>query len=205
MKCMNCGEEGSHFVCPGGGDPGFFHCKPKGVCKTCRGKKEIENSSSGIAMGGSVMVPCPTCNNEQPEQKEISPVKNSCFISFDLMSFLSNLSCKVVEIVYEEDLEKRKFLFDEYCDLEKIHRLYLIQAQNGQKEFSWRYLFDNRKLCLNDLGHFKSDILNSGITEEEWYEEVESNYKSIGEEKTKEYVKKYEEYVKKHRGNTNEN
>ena len=31
--CINCGEEGPHFVPPCFGDPGFFHCKSKGESK----------------------------------------------------------------------------------------------------------------------------------------------------------------------------
>ena len=65
--CMNCGEDiskGGHFVPPCFGDPGFFHCKPKNVCKTCNGAKVIENSSSGISMGGPEEVPCPTCSTD---------------------------------------------------------------------------------------------------------------------------------------------
>lgn len=66
-KCINCGEEGPHFVPPGGGDPGFFYCKPKDVCKTCRGEGEIDNSTSGIAMGGANRVPCPTCQQHKED------------------------------------------------------------------------------------------------------------------------------------------
>lgn len=61
MICPNCGEDGPHFVPPCCGEPGFFSCKPKGECKTCNDKKMIENSTSGIHMGGPTMVPCPTC------------------------------------------------------------------------------------------------------------------------------------------------
>ena len=68
-KCINCGEEGPHFVPPGGGDPGFFMCKPKDVCKTCCGEGEIDNSTSGIAMGGTITVPCPTCNSTTPQEE----------------------------------------------------------------------------------------------------------------------------------------
>lgn len=63
--CLNCKEvlkKSGHFVPPGGGDPGFFICKPKGICKTCNGKGMIENSSSGIANGGPEEVKCPTCS-----------------------------------------------------------------------------------------------------------------------------------------------
>lgn len=28
-KCINCGDEGPHFVHPSLGEPGFFYCIPK--------------------------------------------------------------------------------------------------------------------------------------------------------------------------------
>ena len=65
MKCPNCGEEGPHFVPPCFGDPGFFHCKPKGKCLTCNGKGQIESSTSGRRMGAPDMIPCPTCTPEK--------------------------------------------------------------------------------------------------------------------------------------------
>jgi hypothetical protein len=72
--CINCGQDisktGGHFVPPGGGDPGFFSCKPKDGCRTCRGKKMIENSSSGIFDGGPEMVPCPTCSSKPFRDEE---------------------------------------------------------------------------------------------------------------------------------------
>lgn len=36
-KCINCGEEGPHFVPPSLGEPGFFHCKKADYVK---GRKE---------------------------------------------------------------------------------------------------------------------------------------------------------------------
>lgn len=39
MICINCGEEGPHFVPPSLGEPGFFHCKRADFVK---GRKENE-------------------------------------------------------------------------------------------------------------------------------------------------------------------
>ena len=204
MKCSNCGEEGAHYVCPGGGDPGFYACNPKGVCHTCNGKKGIENSSSGISMGGPVMVPCPTCNGQQEEQEKLekteSPftVEVNRFMFFLVHDFMINLSEKAAEIACENGPIQRTFLHEEYQDLEMIYQLYMTQLECGKDKFSWRYLIDNGKLSLYALGHFKGDILKEGVSEEEWQKEVEENYKNIGEEKVKEYLKGCEEYVMRH-------
>jgi len=65
--CCNCGGVingggHGHFIPPGGGDPGFFACKPKEKCLTCNGTGKIESSTSGRAYyDAPMMVPCPTC------------------------------------------------------------------------------------------------------------------------------------------------
>lgn len=101
-KCINCGEEGPHFVPPCCGDPGFFSCKPKEVCRTCGGKKMIESSSSGRAYyNAPSMIPCPTCcvkEVEEPKKMRMKDVKpppnhgggvNGDATVGDMMEFLS--------------------------------------------------------------------------------------------------------------------
>lgn len=125
-------------------------------------------------------------------------VKVNRFMFFLVYDSILYLSEKAAEIAHEENAEKRKFLYEEYQDMEDIHKLYMRQMEDGKDCFSWRYCFDSGFLSLHNLGHFKPDLLKDGITEEEWQKEVEKTYESIGEEKVKEYLKEYGEYVERH-------
>lgn len=68
--CLNCGGVTNggghgHFVPPGGGDPGFFSCKPKARCRTCGGRGLVKSSTSGREnYDMPETVPCQTCGTD---------------------------------------------------------------------------------------------------------------------------------------------
>ena len=84
-------------------------------------------------------------------------------------------------------------------DLHQIRKLYEDHEQEGLDKFSWKLCLENGWLCLQDMGHFKDDMLKNGITEEEWQKSVEKEWEHMGKDKVDQYMLEYDEYRKKHK------
>lgn len=106
---------------------------------------------------------------------------------------------KVWNIVEDDSLEQRKFLFEEYMDLHQMRKLYEDHEQAGIDKFSWKLCLEKGWLCLQDMGHFKDDMLESGITEEEWEKSVEKEWGYMGKDKVDQHMLEYDGYRKKHK------
>jgi hypothetical protein len=105
----------------------------------------------------------------------------------------------VFAIVRESNEEKRMLLFEEYMDYQQMWKLYDNHDLEGIDKFSWKLCFEKEWLSLQNLGHFKDEILLSGeVTEKEWNEYANHSIKYMGEEKVKQHLKDFDEYRLKH-------
>lgn len=105
----------------------------------------------------------------------------------------------VVDMVHEPSEEKRRFMYDEYMDLHQIHKLYGDHDREGVEKFSWKLCIEKGWLCFQDFGHFKDDIIASGITEEEWRRHLEEAWSDWSKDKIENLLKEYDEYRKLHK------
>jgi hypothetical protein len=105
---------------------------------------------------------------------------------------------KVFDIVEENSIDKRKFLFDEYEDL--IHLLTLVEKHELEncETFSWKLCMDKGWLSFQNLGHFKNEILLNGISEEEWKRYINEHWNHWTTEKIESLLQKYDEYRENH-------
>ena len=114
--------------------------------------------------------------------------------------FLTSLSYSIIlmdmdnlfyKMRYETDEKIKNELAEEYLEFECLRKLYTLALEDNES-FSFKRALEKGNLSLHDSCLFKEQILNSGVTEEEWKKNIEKSFKYMGEEKVLKYVEEME-------------